>query len=51
VSAGALPAWTLGQLRRGELWETTAIPEIRDQAADMAGSILARVRAGTREVA
>ena len=26
-------AVTLGSLRRGELWETTAIPEIRDQAA------------------
>ena len=51
VSAGELPAWTLGQLRRGELWETTAIPEIRDQAAGIAGSILARARAGTREVA
>jgi uncharacterized NAD(P)/FAD-binding protein YdhS len=51
VSSDHLPAWTLGQLRRGELWESTAIPEIRDQAADIAGSILARVRAGTREVA
>jgi uncharacterized NAD(P)/FAD-binding protein YdhS len=51
VSAGDLPVWTLGQLRRGELWESTAIPEIRDQAADIAGSILARARAGTREVA
>jgi uncharacterized NAD(P)/FAD-binding protein YdhS len=51
VSADELPAWTLGQLRRGELWETTAIAEIRDQAAALAGSILARARAGTREVA
>ena len=51
VSAGGLPVWTLGQLRRGELWESTAIPEIRDQAAGIAGSILARARAGTREVA
>ena len=46
-----LPAWTLGSLRRGELWESTAIPEIRDQAAELATSILARVGAGTREVA
>jgi uncharacterized NAD(P)/FAD-binding protein YdhS len=51
VSADELPAWTLGQLRRGELWESTAIAEIRDQAAALAGSILARSRAGTREVA
>jgi uncharacterized NAD(P)/FAD-binding protein YdhS len=51
VSADELPAWTLGQLRRGELWESTAIPEIRDQAAELAGSILARAGAGTREVA
>lgn len=51
VSADELPAWTLGQLRRGELWESTAIPEIRDQAAELAGSILARAGADTREVA
>jgi len=51
VSADELPVWTLGQLRRGELWESTAIPEIRDQAAGLAGSILARADAGTREVA
>ena len=51
VSADELPVWTLGQLRRGELWESTAIPEIRDQAAELAGSILARADAGTREVA
>jgi uncharacterized NAD(P)/FAD-binding protein YdhS len=40
VAADDLPAWTLGSLRRGELWESTAIPEIRDQAADLAASIL-----------
>ena len=28
--------WTLGALRRGELWETTAVPEIRVQARDLA---------------
>jgi uncharacterized NAD(P)/FAD-binding protein YdhS len=27
--------WTLGCPRRGQLWETTAIPEIRTQAADL----------------
>ena len=41
VAAGELPAWTLGSLRRGELWESTAIPEIRDQADALARSILA----------
>ncbi|HEY2278696.1 MAG TPA: FAD/NAD(P)-binding protein [Streptosporangiaceae bacterium] len=51
AAAGDLPAWTLGSLRRGELWESTAIPEIRDQAAELATSILTRVGAGTREVA
>jgi uncharacterized NAD(P)/FAD-binding protein YdhS len=45
VSADDLPAWALGPLRRGELWESTAIPEIRDQAAEIARSILARARA------
>jgi uncharacterized NAD(P)/FAD-binding protein YdhS len=44
VSADQLPAWTLGPLRRGELWESTAIPEIRDQAAAIARSVLARAR-------
>jgi uncharacterized NAD(P)/FAD-binding protein YdhS len=32
--------WTLGSPRRGELWETTAIPEIRVQAAAVAGAAL-----------
>jgi uncharacterized NAD(P)/FAD-binding protein YdhS len=34
------PVWTLGSLRRGTLWETTAMPEIRQQAADLAGCLL-----------
>ncbi|AEW98892.1 FAD/NAD(P)-binding protein [Streptantibioticus cattleyicolor] len=34
------PLWTLGSLRRGALLETTAIPEIRCQADDLAGSLL-----------
>jgi uncharacterized NAD(P)/FAD-binding protein YdhS len=33
--------FTLGAPRRGELWETTAIPEIRVQAAELAGQLLA----------
>jgi uncharacterized NAD(P)/FAD-binding protein YdhS len=34
------PVWTLGSLLRGTLWETTAMPEIRQQAADLAGCLL-----------
>ncbi len=33
--------WTLGPLRRGELWESTAVPELRVQAADVAAEVLA----------
>ncbi|WP_369231715.1 FAD/NAD(P)-binding protein [Streptomyces sp. R21] len=36
-----LPLYTLGAPRRGELWETTAIPEIRVQAAALAQELLA----------
>jgi uncharacterized NAD(P)/FAD-binding protein YdhS/tetratricopeptide (TPR) repeat protein len=32
--------WTLGATRRGQLYESTAIPEIRAQARDLAGAIL-----------
>ncbi|WP_208643326.1 FAD/NAD(P)-binding protein [Streptomyces diastatochromogenes] len=35
-----LPLFTLGAPRRGELWETTAIPEIRVQAAELAQQLL-----------
>jgi uncharacterized NAD(P)/FAD-binding protein YdhS len=34
------PVWTLGSLRRGTLWESTAIPEIREQAAALAKCLL-----------
>lgn len=34
------PIHTLGGLRRGELWESTAIPEIREQAAEIARRLL-----------
>ncbi|PUA82235.1 FAD/NAD(P)-binding protein [Nocardioides currus] len=34
------PVWTLGALRRGELWESTAVPEIRSQALGLAVSVL-----------
>jgi uncharacterized NAD(P)/FAD-binding protein YdhS len=35
--------WTLGPMRRGELWETTAIPEIRLQARAVAEAMQRRV--------
>lgn len=34
--------FTLGALRRGQLWETTAVPEIRCQAVDLGGLLAAR---------
>ncbi|WP_414721041.1 FAD/NAD(P)-binding protein [Streptomyces sp.] len=47
----ARPLFTLGAPRRGELWETTAIPEIRAQAREVAEAVLApaaRVRPARR---
>ncbi len=35
--------YTLGPPRRGELWETTAVPEIRGQARDLAWHLLRRL--------
>lgn len=37
----ARPHWTLGAPRLGELWETTAVPEIRVQAEAVAEAVLA----------
>jgi uncharacterized NAD(P)/FAD-binding protein YdhS len=37
--------YTLGALRRGELWETTAVPEIRAQAAGVAAALARRTEA------
>ena len=34
TGSAAAAIWTLGAMRRGELWESTAVPEIRSQAAD-----------------
>jgi uncharacterized NAD(P)/FAD-binding protein YdhS len=36
------PIHVIGPLRKGALWETTAIPEIRRQATELAGLILRR---------
>jgi uncharacterized NAD(P)/FAD-binding protein YdhS len=38
--SAAVPLWTLGALRRGELWESTAVPEIRTQALALASGVL-----------
>ena len=35
-----LRLWTVGAARRGNLLETTAVPEIRAQAAEVAGTVL-----------
>jgi len=43
INARGLPSswlYTLGPTRRGQLWETTAIAEIRDQAAALAKTLL-----------
>ncbi|MFF4349135.1 FAD/NAD(P)-binding protein [Streptomyces sp. NPDC001530] len=47
---GERPLFTLGAARRGELWETTAIPEIRGQAAALAEELLAPLSAPRRVV-
>ncbi|TIC81076.1 lycopene cyclase [Nocardioides sp. GY 10127] len=39
----AAPVWTLGALRRGELLESTAVPEIRAQAQALAAAVLHEV--------
>jgi len=36
------PLYTLGPCRKGSLWETTAVPEIRGQAAALAAVLLGR---------
>jgi uncharacterized NAD(P)/FAD-binding protein YdhS len=35
------PLWAIGALRQGELWESTAVPEIRVQAAEVANAVVA----------
>lgn len=45
------PLWTLGALRRGELWESTAVPEIRAQAAMVASDVVAAVSAAVEPMA
>ncbi|WP_127479139.1 FAD/NAD(P)-binding protein [Nocardioides pantholopis] len=45
------PLWTLGAMRRGDLWESTAIPEIRAQAAALSRSVLDAVAPLPRRLA
>ena len=33
--------WAMGSLRKGAEWESTAVPELRSQARDIASSICA----------
>jgi uncharacterized NAD(P)/FAD-binding protein YdhS len=44
----AAPVWTLGAMRRGELWESTAVPEIRGQAAGVAAAVHDELAAASR---
>jgi uncharacterized NAD(P)/FAD-binding protein YdhS len=41
--ASDAPIWTLGAMRRGELWESTAVPELRSQAFALAQAVLDEV--------
>jgi uncharacterized NAD(P)/FAD-binding protein YdhS len=45
------PIWTLGAVRRGELWESTAVPDIRVQAAQLAVAVLDGVAPAPRRLA
>ncbi|MFH8386883.1 FAD/NAD(P)-binding protein [Kitasatospora sp. NPDC018058] len=48
---GAAPLWTLGALRRGNLLETTAVPEIRVQARSVATAVVESLERGRRRTA
>ncbi len=38
--------WAIGSLRQGQLLESTAVPEIRGQAQDIADQVLRHIRGG-----
>lgn len=40
AGTASAPVWTLSSLRRGTLWESTAMPEIREQAAALVPCVL-----------
>ena len=51
VDSTEAPIWTLGSVRRGELFESTAIPEIRTQAAQVAAAVLDEIAPEPRRLA
>lgn len=44
----AMPFYAIGSLRRGSLWETTAMPEIREQAYNVALRVVRALHGETR---
>ena len=48
VLPATIPFYATGSLRRGNLWETTAMPEIREQAYDVARSVVRALHGETR---
>jgi tetratricopeptide (TPR) repeat protein len=44
LDGDALPVFTLAALRKGSLWESTAMPEIRAQAAELARCLVGETR-------
>lgn len=40
TGSSSRPIWTLAALRKGSLWESVAIPEIRDQAAGLGRALI-----------
>ena len=48
VLPASMPFFALGTLRRGNLWETTAMPEIREQAYDVARAVVRGLHGETR---
>ena len=49
IGTGGVPLLAIGGLRRGALYETTAIPEIRDQAVQLAEALVSAPAVGRRE--
>jgi uncharacterized NAD(P)/FAD-binding protein YdhS len=47
VTGAGAPIWLVGALRRGDLWESTAVPELRVQAERAAAAIAERLGSGT----
>jgi uncharacterized NAD(P)/FAD-binding protein YdhS len=43
IGRGLAPIYTIGPWRRGELWESIAVPELRVQAEAVAAAVLERL--------